>query len=276
MSQEFRYPGRSDMYLEYWGLKEKPFENTPDPRFLYYSREHREAMLTLQYAVVENKGAAMLTGDYGCGKTLLVRALIEGLDPERFEVGLVVNPPSGEELLEEVLYQLGFEGRPSSRMEVMRNMEELLYRNLQDDKITTVFIDEAQLITDEMTFEDIRLLLNYQLNDRFLLTVVLVGQPELRPMVQRIPQLEQRIGLRSHLGPLGPEDTKGLILHRLAVAGCDREIFSEEAIALIHQHTGGIPRKIVNICDFALLMGFIRKVEQVGADLIEELIEREK
>ena len=265
------------MYLEYWGLKEKPFENTPDPRFLYYSREHREAMLTLQYAVTENKGAAMLTGDYGCGKTLVVRALIEGLDPQRFEVGLVVNPPpSGEELLEEVLYQLGFEGRSDGRMEIMRNIEELLYRNFQKDKITTVFIDEAQLIRDELTFEQIRLLLNYQLNDRFLLTVVLVGQPELKPMVQRIPQLEQRVGLRSHLGPLGPEDTKGLILHRLAVAGCDREIFSEEAISLIYQHTGGIPRKIVNICDLALLTGFIRKTGQVGADLIEELIEREK
>jgi len=265
------------VYLEYWGLKEKPFENTPDPRFLYYSREHREAMLTLRYAVVENKGAAMLTGDYGCGKTLLLRALIEELDPEKFEVGLVVNPPpSGEELLEEILYQLGFEERPDGRMDIMRSMEELLYRNFREDKITTVVIDEAQLITDERTFEDIRLLLNYQLDDRFLLTIVLVGQPELRLMIRRMPQFEQRIGLRSHLGPLGPEDTKGLILHRLTVAGCDREIFSEEAISLIYQNTGGIPRKIVNICDFALLIGFIRKVEQIGADLIEELIDKER
>ncbi|HID10324.1 MAG TPA: DUF2075 domain-containing protein [Candidatus Latescibacteria bacterium] len=264
------------MYLEYWGLKERPFESTPDPRFLFYTQEHREAMLTLQYAVTENKGAAMLTGEYGCGKTLVIRTLISGLDPKMFEVGLVVNPPpSGEELLQEILYQLGSEQRPGGRMEILRHIEEILYSNAQEDKITVVVIDEAQLITDAMGLENIRLLLNYQLNDRFLLTLILVGQPELRPVVQGMPQFEQRIGLKCHLGPLKPEDTKGLILHRLAVAGCNRSIFSEEAINLIYEHTGGIPRKIVNICDFALLMGFIRKVGQIEAGLIQELIEKE-
>lgn len=264
------------MYLEYWGLKEKPFENTPDPRFLYYSREHGEAMVTLQYAVTENKGAAMLTGDYGCGKTLLVRALIAGLDPNKFEIGLVVNPPpSGEELLREILYQLGSDRRPSGRTEILRHIEEILYENARTGKITVVVIDEAQLIANFRILEDIRLLLNYQLDDRFLLTLVLVGQPELRPMVQKIPQFYQRLGLKCHLGPLGPDDTRGLILYRLTVAGCDRPIFSDEAIGLIYKYSGGIPRKIVNICDLALLMGFIRKLERIEADLIQELIEKE-
>jgi len=265
------------VYEEYWGLKEKPFENTPDPKFLYYSRQHREALLNLEYAVRENKGAVMLTGDYGCGKTLLSRALISKLEPDRFDVGLVANPLlSEEEFLQEVLYQLGFDQRPTAKAEILRHIEEVLFRNAQAEKITIILIDEAQLIQSKVIFEELRLLLNFQLNDRFLLTLVLVGQVELRAMVKAIPQFDQRIAIKCHLGALSPDDTKGLILHRLAVAGRTEPIFSEEAMALIHEHTEGTPRRINNICDVSLLIGFSRGLKEVDVRLIRELISSEK
>jgi len=125
-------------------------------------------------------------------------------------------------------------------------------------------------------FEELRLLLNFQLNDRFLLTLVLVGQVELRAMVKAIPQFDQRIAIKCHLGALSPDDTKGLILHRLAVAGRTEPIFSEEAMALIHEHTEGTPRRINNICDVSLLIGFSRGLKEVDVRLIRELISSEK
>lgn len=260
------------MYLSYWGLKEKPFENTPDPKFMYYSVKHKEALLNLLYAVNENKGAALLTGDIGCGKTLLARALIGRLDADEFEIALVANPRLDEDdFIREILYQFGQDTVSSSRLGIMHHFNEFLYSNANDGKKSILIIDEAQLIKNEMILEEIRLLLNFQLNDRFLLTLILIGQPELEGMLRRMPQLDQRIGIRFHIEHLSFEDTRNYIQFRLKQAGRTAPVFTEQAIAHIFKYSEGIPRKINTICDLCLVMGVARSMTMIDDRIVREL-----
>ncbi|MCH7761867.1 AAA family ATPase, partial [candidate division TA06 bacterium] len=181
------------MYEEYWGLREKPFENTPNPRFFYHSKEHEEAFSRLIYAIRERKGAALISGEYGCGKTLLARSLMRELDDDRYEVAILSNPKlSATQFLKEVVYQLGGGAGSDDKVRLMHELHEILYGNFRREKETVLLIDEAQAIPNEEVFEEIRLLLNFQLDDRFLLTLLLLGQPELRQKVEQIPQLSIR------------------------------------------------------------------------------------
>lgn len=260
------------MYLNHWGLQEKPFENTPDPRFIYYSLRHKEALLNLLYAVNENKGAAMLTGDIGCGKTLIARTLVSRLDPEEFEVAIITNPRFGEdEFIREILYQFGVETNAQSKIEGIHSLNDFLYRNSQRGVRTVLIIDEAQLIINDFILEEIRLLLNFQLDDQFLLTLILIGQPELRDKIRKMPQLDQRVGIRYHLDPLTLEDTAQYINRRLHQAGRAERIFTDEAVRLIFRHSEGIPRKINTLCDLCLVMGSARNLSVIGLDLVQEL-----
>lgn len=260
------------MYLSYWGLSEKPFENTPDPRFMYYSVRHKEALLNLLYAVNENKGAALLTGEIGCGKTLIARTLVSRLDPSQFDISLITNPRlSDDDFLHEVLYQFGINPDSGRRVELLHRFNDFLYENVRNNRRSVLIIDEAQLIRDGMVLEDIRLLLNFQLDDRFLLTLILIGQPELREVFRMMPQLDQRVSIRYHIDPLSDEDTRRFIAHRLAQAGLTRKIFTDEALEMICRSSGGIPRKINNICDLALVMGFARNLVEIDAPIIREL-----
>ena len=265
------------MYLSYWGLRERPFENTPDPRFMYYSVKHKEALLNLLYAVSENKGAALLTGDIGCGKTLIARTLISKLDPEEYEIALVTNPLLGEDdLLREILYQFGIESGELNRIDILHHLNDFLFRNAQKKQKSILIIDEAQLIKDELVLEEIRLLLNFQLNDQFLLTLILLGQPELETKLKKIPQLDQRIGIRYNIEPLSLEDTGNFITHRLRSAGKDEVIFDEEAVSYIYRYSEGIPRKINTICDLSLVMGAARNLSHISKDIIQELTQSPK
>jgi general secretion pathway protein A len=260
------------VYLKYWGLSEKPFENTPDPRFLYYSLRYKEALLNLLYTVNENKGAAMLTGDIGCGKTLIARTLISRLAQGEFEVALITNPRFEEdEFINEILYQFGVESDTKSKIEAVHTLNDFLYKNSQNGIKTVLIIDEAQLIMNDLIFEEIRLLLNFQLDDQFLLTLILIGQPELRAKIRRLPQLDQRIGIRYHIDHLSLDETGAYIRHRLHHAGRDEEIFGEEAVRFIHRYSEGIPRKINTICDLCLVMGVARNVQRIDQTLVEEL-----
>jgi len=261
------------VYLEYWGLKVPPFENLPNPDFLYFSPKHEEAMTRLLYATHGRKGAAMLTGDVGMGKTTLTRAFVRQLPEEKFDIGIIANPSlSPVDFLKEILYQLNVDENTDSKVDLLRLLNSKSLSNAQEDKTTVVIVDEAQAIKDEDTMEELRLLLNFQMNDRFLLTLILVGQPELRKRVEKIPQLSQRISIKYHLSPLDFPETVKFIFFRLKVAGLEKSVFSEQAIKLIYQVTGGIPRSIVNLCDLCLLVGFSYKVPLINSKLVEKVV----
>ena len=265
------------MYEAYWGMQEKPFENTPDPRFLYYGADTDEAYTRMLYALQGNRGAAMLTGESGCGKTLVARALLQELDPDKTEIALLNNPSrSSEEFLRELLYQLGDEGDLPDRAHMVHRINEILYEFHAHGKQTVVVIEEGQLLEDTQIFEEIRLLLNFQLNDAFLITLLLVGQPPLAQRVRHYSPLDQRVATRAVLRPFTPEDVHGYVAHRLRVAGRQEPIFAPEALDLVYECSEGIPRKINNICDIALVIGFSRKLESIDADWIGRLIRAEK
>jgi type II secretory pathway predicted ATPase ExeA len=246
------------MYTEYWGLKEKPFENTPDSRFIYYTQEHKEALARLIYVVRERKGAALLSGEYGSGKTLLSRVLWQELQQEnRYQSVFILNPRlSGLEFIQEIVGQLSGAEAPPNKIELFHFLHKTLYSNYNDGKHSIIVIDEAQAIQDKDIFEELRLLLNFQLENAFLLTIILLGQPELKRIISTMPQLVQRIAVRYHLRALNEQETREYIEHRLEVAQARRPLFQEDAYKEIYFFSGGIPRRINNICDMALLVGF--------------------
>ncbi len=262
------------MYKEYWGLKEFPFENVPDPSFLVPFSQYREAIDLLTYVVEGRKGAALLTGEIGCGKTTIVHTLIERLLKKGIEIGLITHPTlTSELLLEEIYYQLGGEVYKEGKRAVLQGINEILLRNFKEGKDTVIIIDEAQAIKNEDVFEEIRLLMNFQLHTRFLITVLLVGQPELKNRILRLRQLSQRIPVRYHLTPLSMEETYRYILYRLKKAGAKRVMYTRRAVELIYRYSLGIPREINILCDLSLFKGYNMGVSNINSTLIERIIE---
>ena len=265
------------MYESYWDLREKPFENTPDPRFLFQNPHTADVFTRLQYTIQGNRGAALLTGESGCGKTLLTRALLQELDADKTEIGLLPTPTqTAEGFLREVLYQLGDDNSEGDRTQIVHRIHEILFEHHASGKQTVLVVEEGQHIDDESILEEIRLLLNFQLNDAFLITLLLVGQPHLAERVRTFAALDQRIASRSVLAPMGPEETSDYIIHRLEVAGRGQPIFAADAVELVYQYSGGVPRKVNNICDIALVIGSSRKLAAIEADWMARLIQSEK
>jgi general secretion pathway protein A len=264
------------MYEQYWKLTKKPFENTPDPGFLYPSSQHEEALARLLYTVKERKGAAVLTGVFGCGKTVLGQALLKELTEDRYRIAFINYPLlSHVEFLLSVAKSLGGQELPTKKTEVLTNvvldaLNNALLNNARDGKDCIIIIDEAHLIEDAQIFESLRLILNFQLPERFLLTLMLFGQPELRDKIDLNKQLEQRIALKCHLTNLDFKDSVGYITHRLKVAGRDGPIFTKEAIEAVYEHTGGIPRRINRLCDVCLLSGFSQNLTQIDRLVVIE------
>lgn len=264
------------MYEEYWGFEEKPFRNTPDPRFLYKSSEHEEALTKLLYTVEEGLGAAMLTGVFGCGKTVIGQALLEKLPSDKYKVALITNPQvEYVELLRAIVRNLKSVELPTKKTELSADslleiLGSILENNVRDGRETVIIIDEAHIINDERIFEELRLLLNFQRKDKFLLTLLLFGQPELRQKIEDNKQLEQRIAIKSHLEAFGQQDTRNYIVHRLRVTKGADSIFDESAFKIIHNRSGGIPRRINRICDLSLLVGLSRDVKSIDKEIVEE------
>ncbi|MCX7982659.1 MAG: AAA family ATPase [Syntrophales bacterium] len=261
------------MYLQYWELNRYPFENVPDPNFMFYSTEHKEALVRMTYVIKRMKGAALITGEVGSGKTTLSRVLIQNLPEKEFDIGLITNPSLKPiDFLKEALLELGLETNSDSKTQILNIFNQKLMENMGQGKNTILIVDEAQIIPLE-TFEEIRLLLNFQLNDRFLLTVLLVGQPELADTIRKLKQLDQRIAIRYHINPLNAEETREYINFRLEKAGKREPIFNPEAIESIFHYSEGIPRKINNICDLSLLLGFTLKAREIDKSIVEKVVE---
>lgn len=258
------------MYTEFYGLREKPFENTADPRFLYYSSQHEEAFTRIIYVIQEQKGLAVLTGVFGCGKTVISQAVLSSLSKGKYETAFVINPQlTHVELLREILYNLGVKDNlPTLKTDILHSLNEILHNNMDNGKQTVVIIDEAHIIKDKLIFEELRLLLNFQYKNKFLLTLILLGQPELKEKINNIKQLQQRIAIKHHLVGLGNAETTEYIRHRLSVAGSSREIFDEAALKAVYEQSGGIPRRINQICDMALLAGFGSQKAAISEEII--------
>lgn len=267
------------MYEAYYGLKMKPFSKTPDPRFLYMSKAHAEALARLQYGV-EEKEFMLLTGEIGSGKTTLSRALIDSLNTESssgsHQIILIINPRlSPTNLLKTLATGIGMDRPPRYRNDILEEIYKYLYTLYTEGKVPVIIIDEAQLIPGKETFEELRLLTNFQLDDANLFSLILIGQTDLRKRLEgkAYQSLRQRIGLLYHLEGLSEEEVGAYINHRMAVAGREERIFSDGALRSIYRHSGGIPRKINNICSYALLEGFGRGVNLIEEEIIEDVAE---
>jgi general secretion pathway protein A len=258
------------VYEEYWGLREKPFRKTPDPRYLFLNDTYEEALERLLFAVEEME-LALLTGEVGAGKTLLTRALVDRIG-ERFEVGMVLNPRlSPRQFLRTAAAELGVAEPRFHSSDLLDQLHERLLALDEAGRAALLIVDEAHLIPGKPTFEEIRLLTNFQLDDRNLVAIVLVGQPELRERLRHrtYRALTQRIGVSFNLVPLAGADTVAYVRHRLAVAGAQRPIFTDEAVVRLHAASSGIPRVVNQLATQALLEGMARGVREVDAAVIE-------
>ena len=258
------------MYEQYWGLREKPFRKTPDPRYLFLNGTYEEALERLLFAVEEME-LALLTGEVGSGKTLLTRALVDRVG-EKYEVGMILNPRlSPRQFLRTVASELGVATPRFHSSDLLDQLHERLLELDGQRRAALLIVDEAHLIPGKPTFEEIRLLTNFQLDDRNLVAIVLVGQPELRERLRHrtYRALTQRIGAAFQLVPLSAADTRAYVAHRLSVAGAEREIFSVDAVAGLHAAACGIPRMLNQLATQALLEGMARGAQQVDASVVE-------
>lgn len=257
------------MFEEFFGLTAKPFGKTPDPSFLFESKQHKEALARLEY-VVEEKELALLVGDIGSGKTTLSRALIDRVGEQR-PIILLINPRlTPNQLLRAIARGMGLE--PARfRHEILDQIHTKLYELYEEKREPVLMIDEAQLIPSKATFDEIRLLTNFQLDDQNLLSVVLIGQPELDARLDRdaYAPLRQRIGMRYSLGPLSLAETIEYIEHRIRVAGGTRNPFDRKAMEEIHTLSGGVPRLINTLATTALLDAFGEDAETIDAARID-------
>jgi general secretion pathway protein A len=257
------------MYLDFYGLKEEPFSITPDPRYIYFSPRHREAFDLLTYAITHRRGFIELSGEVGAGKTTLIRAVLSTL-PGHVHTALVLNPSLTEtQLLRAILNDLGLSVKGRDRLSYIEQLNNYLLFMAKEGMVVAVFIDEAQDLKPGV-MEQIRLLSNLETDQHKLLQIILSGQPELRDLLNRheLRQLKQRISVRCHLSPLNEDECADYIAHRLRVAGAvDGAVqFSPEAVRAIHQHTKGTPRLINNVCDRALLAGYVANTRVIGRD----------
>jgi general secretion pathway protein A len=260
------------MYLSFFGLGEKPFAITPDPRYLYLSGRHADALAHLIYGITEAGGFIQLTGEVGTGKTTTIRSLLARV-PRNAEIALIINPRmSPLEFLQTICEELGL-GVPDSAENNIKELVGLLNRYLlhahAEGRRVVLVVDEAQNLMPNV-LEQVRLLTNLETETQKLLQIILIGQPELRDLLARndLRQLAQRITARFHLDPLSREETFAYVQHRLRVAGATRDIFTRRALAEVHRISGGVPRVINILCDRALLGAYTEDEHRVTPRLV--------
>jgi general secretion pathway protein A len=254
------------MYKEFYGLKEMPFNITPDPHFLFLSPSHQEAIQHLRYGIAEKKGFIVLTGEVGCGKTTLCRYLLNEIEGKPIETALILNPRVSEtQLLQAILRELGVGHIRQSRQECLEQLNQHLLKLIEQGKDIVVIIDESQNMSFQ-ALEHIRLLSNLETHTQKLLQIILIGQPELKEKLQHksLRQLRQRILVHYDLKPLNRQEMEQYIRYRLIIAGANgRPEFTRAAMAKLFKHSQGIPRIINNLCDKALLSTYVRSKDLV-------------
>jgi general secretion pathway protein A len=253
------------VYLEFYRLKQAPFDITPNPRFLFHSGKHREALNHLLYGIRERKGFVQLTGEVGAGKTTLCRAMLEQLDGH-FSTAVILNPVlNADELMKAIATECG-----RDRLDVVALISGFLLKQVGQGRESVLIIDEAQNLTEEL-LEQVRLLSNIETDDRKLLQIVLLGQPELRDRLNspRLRQLRQRITVRYHLRPLTRFEVTQYIQHRLELAGArGLPCFTRPALWRIYNYSGGIPRLVNAVCDKALLAGYVEHSDRINFRMV--------
>jgi general secretion pathway protein A len=262
------------VYLEFYHLKQPPFDITPNPRFLFHSTKHREAFNHLLYGIRERKGFVQLTGEVGAGKTTLCRALLEQLD-EKYSTALILNPVlNGDELMKAIATEYGLDVKGKDRLETISAISNYLLKQTLAGKETVLIIDEAQNLTEDL-LEQVRLISNIETDDRKLLQIVLMRQPELRDRLNspRLKQLRQRITVRYHLRALTRPEVGEYIRHRLTLAGSNgMPTFTAPAVWRVFRYSGGVPRLVNAVCDKALLAGFVERSQQINYRMIGRAI----
>ena len=261
-----------EMYEAYWQLERKPFENTSDTRFYFPGEAHQGALLKLRYAVENRRGAALLTGASGLGKSLLVQTLARQLSEEFTPlVHLVFPDMPPAQLLAYLADELSgsFAATAPTIAQSVRQIEMILADAADAGKHPVVVIDEAHLLRDGPALDTLRLLTNFQFHTRPALTLLLVGQPSLLPTLDRMVDLDERMGVKCLLRPLTREESLGYIRHRLSAAGAQRTIFRDEALDTVHELSQGVARRINRLCDLALLIGYAEEQSELGTTQIE-------
>lgn len=263
------------MYEPFFGLNERPFDLAPNPRFLYLTTRQLEALSNLRYGLTTPRGFTLLLGEAGTGKTTLVRTVLSEMEPENVQCVLLSNPTLNRSEFLEFLadgFKLGA-GSSESKTRLVSELTTHLEARHDAGKLTALVLDEAQSLPDDL-LEEVRLLSNIEATSHKLLNVVLAGQPELADRLNepRLRQLKQRISLRCELGALDFRETAAYIAGRLKIAGGNpAEIFSREAIAVVHEASRGVPRMINVICDNALIGGFATQVRPVTRAIVSEV-----
>jgi general secretion pathway protein A len=254
------------MYESYWQLDTKPFEHTADVRFYYPGEAHQGALLKLRYAVESQRGAALLTGGAGLGKSLLVQTLARQLN-EKYTpfVRLVFPQMPPDQLLAYLAGRLtGHRAEHLQPAESLRLIEDALRENAKAGRRAVLAIDEAQHLCESGALETVRLLLNLETSAGPGFTLLLVGQPLLLPTLERMPMLDERLGVKCLIRPFSMEESIGYVQHRLQAAGASRPIFDDPALAAIHRLSRGSPRRINRLCDLALLIGYAEERSVIG------------
>jgi general secretion pathway protein A len=262
------------MYSAYWGLKDLPFKNVPDQNLFFQSNQHEEALVRLLYAVEHRKGAAMLTGEVGSGKTTVSRVLMNRLPKDLYVVKNITNPAlSSVDFIRAILLELEERAEEDSKTILLDRLRHRLSHNSQQNLSTVLIIDEAHMIKDLSTFEEMRMLLNLQFEHQFIITLIMLGQPPLKQKINDLKPLKERIAIKYDLSPLDFKDTIRYILFRLKSVGATRGIFSKEGIFTLYKYAQGIPLRINNVCERSLLIGMMMKVKVIDKKIANYAIE---
>jgi type II secretory pathway predicted ATPase ExeA len=258
------------MYEAYWQLLAKPFDTCADARFYYPSEVHQGALLKLRYAVENRRGGALLAGGSGSGKTLLVGWLRKQLAENHTPFVHVVFPQmSPAELLTYIADEVGAPPTHGGLDQTVRRLQQFLIGNTSQGRHAVIAVDEAHLLAEAGNLETLRLLTNFDNGSQPTLTLLLVGQTSLMPALDRMPALEERLGVKCVLRPFTSDETASYVTHRLSAAGASGEIFTPDALTRLHQLARGNPRRINRLCDLALLIGFAEEQDAIEAAHIE-------